>query len=289
MCCFGVPHELHSNHGRNFESQIFQEICERMGVTKTRTTPFNLKSDGLVERTNRTIVQILAKLLDPERNQKDWDERIPYALLAYRSAVHQSTGETPNLMMLGREVELPLDLMIEAVPQNGDSETAYVEALRQRMHEAWDRARVILKLSARRQKRYYDRNLHSYKVAEGDPVWYLISGRKKGVSRKLQEKWDGPYKVLNRLSDVTLRIKKYRGKPRVVHIDKLKPFMGDLPVYWNSLSGVQVEAVVESDDSDYTEGQVQLPPGSRSPQGPSESNQVRARRKPTYLNEYILH
>ena len=133
------------------------------------------------------------------------------------------------------------------------------------MHEAWDRARVILKLSARRQKRYYDRNLHSYKVAEGDPVWYLISGKKKGVSRKLQEKWDGPYKVLNRLSDVTLRIKKYRGKPMVVHIDKLKPFMGDLPAYWNSLSGVQVEAVVESDDSDYTEGQVQLSPGSRSP------------------------
>ena len=85
------------------------------------------------------------------------------------------------------------------------------------MHEAWDRARVVLKLSARRQKRYYDRNLHSYKVAEGDSVWYLISGRKKGVSRKLQEKWDGPYKALNRLSDVTLRIKKYRGKPRVVH------------------------------------------------------------------------
>ena len=52
-------------------------------------------------------------------------------------------------MMLGCEVELPLDLMIEAVPQDGESETAYVEALRQRMHEAWDRARVVLKLSAR--------------------------------------------------------------------------------------------------------------------------------------------
>ena len=62
--------------------------------------------------------------------------------------------------------------------------------------------------------------------------------------------------------------------------------MCDLPVYQNSLSGVQVEAVVESDDSDYTEGQVQLPPGSRSPQGPSESNQVRARRKRTHLNVY---
>ena len=71
VCRFGVPHELHSDQGRNFESQIFQEVCKRMGITKTRTTPFNPKSDGLVERTNRTIVQILAKLLDPEHNQKD--------------------------------------------------------------------------------------------------------------------------------------------------------------------------------------------------------------------------
>ena len=67
----------------------------------------------------------------------------------YKRCTSVDPGETPNLMMLGCEVELPLDLMIEAVPQDGESETAYVEALRQRMHEAWDRARVVLKLSAR--------------------------------------------------------------------------------------------------------------------------------------------
>ena len=157
-------------------------------VTKTRTMPFNPKSDGLVERTNRFFVQILAKLLDPERNQKDWDERIPYALLAYRSAVHQSTGETLNLMMLGCEVELPLDLMIEAVPQDGESEIAYVEAVRQRMHEAWDRARVILKLSARRQKHYYYLNLHSYKVAEVESCLVFDSRKERRSFTKTSRK-----------------------------------------------------------------------------------------------------
>lgn len=46
---FGVPAELHSDQGRNFESQVFSEVCQRLGVSKTRTTPLHPQSDGLVE------------------------------------------------------------------------------------------------------------------------------------------------------------------------------------------------------------------------------------------------
>ena len=34
---FGVPNELHSDQGRNFESAVFKECCNLMGVRKTRT------------------------------------------------------------------------------------------------------------------------------------------------------------------------------------------------------------------------------------------------------------
>ena len=64
--------------------------------------------------------------IDPERNLRDWVEQIPFALLAYWSAVHRSTGENPNLMMLGREVELPLDLMIKPVPGGKAQVAGYV-------------------------------------------------------------------------------------------------------------------------------------------------------------------
>ncbi|KAJ8348153.1 hypothetical protein SKAU_G00267420 [Synaphobranchus kaupii] len=46
---FGAPAELHSDQGRNFESQLMAEVCKLLGVTKTRTTPLHLQSDGLVE------------------------------------------------------------------------------------------------------------------------------------------------------------------------------------------------------------------------------------------------
>jgi len=56
---FGLPMQLHSDQGRNFESSLVKELCATAGVYKTRTTPFHPRSDGLTERANRTILQML--------------------------------------------------------------------------------------------------------------------------------------------------------------------------------------------------------------------------------------
>jgi len=55
---FGLPRQLHSDQGRNFESSLVKELCEITGVHKTRTTPFHPRSDGLTERANGTILQM---------------------------------------------------------------------------------------------------------------------------------------------------------------------------------------------------------------------------------------
>ena len=50
VCRYGVPIELHSDQGRNFESVVFKEMCEVCGIKKTRTTPLYPQSDGMIER-----------------------------------------------------------------------------------------------------------------------------------------------------------------------------------------------------------------------------------------------
>ena len=49
---FGVPCFLYTDQGRDFESLLFQHVCNLLGIQKTRTAPYRPQSDGLVERFN---------------------------------------------------------------------------------------------------------------------------------------------------------------------------------------------------------------------------------------------
>ena len=72
---FGAPKQLHSDQGRNFESELFQEMCRLLGVEKTRTVSYYPQSDGMVERFNRTMQQMLKTLVCEARD--DWDDHLP--------------------------------------------------------------------------------------------------------------------------------------------------------------------------------------------------------------------
>jgi len=111
---FGLPRQLHSDQGRNFESSLVKELCEIAGVNKTRTTPFHPRSDGLTERANRTILQMLRATTS--QNPQEWPSKIPSILSAYRMTEHSATHVSPNRAMLGREVLLPASL-IAAPPE----------------------------------------------------------------------------------------------------------------------------------------------------------------------------
>lgn len=78
FCRFGVPEELHSDQWWNFEARVFQELCKRLEVKKTRISPVHPQSNGLVERFNRTLATQLATLTSSR--QRDWDQHIPLVL-----------------------------------------------------------------------------------------------------------------------------------------------------------------------------------------------------------------
>ena len=115
FCRFGLAVQLHSDQGREFESDLFRTVCEKLGVEKTRTAPYRPQSDGLVERFNRTLKQMLS--LFAHENPQDWDDHIPYLLMAYRATEHASTKCSPNLLMLGREITCPIDLIAGLPPR----------------------------------------------------------------------------------------------------------------------------------------------------------------------------
>ena len=107
---FGLPRQLHSDQGWNFESQLVTELCNITGVYKTRTTAFHPHSDELTERANRTILAMLRAAT--YKDTKQWPSKLPSVLAACRMTVHSTTGVTPNRAMHGRKVLLPASLIV---------------------------------------------------------------------------------------------------------------------------------------------------------------------------------
>ena len=101
---FGMPEIVHSDQGRNFESTILRQTLQAFDTDKTRTTAYHPQCDGMVERFNRSLLQLLRTYVD---KQWDWERHLPLVLYAYRSAVHSSTGISPFYLMFGRHPKLP--------------------------------------------------------------------------------------------------------------------------------------------------------------------------------------
>ncbi len=198
---FGVPAEVHSDQGRNFESKLFSDFYRQVGIRKTRTTPLHPQSDGLVERYNRTLATQLA--LCVSRDQKDWDLQLPLVLLATRSAVQETTGCTPALLMLGRELRTPSSLLMGR-PPDAPPGLEYTHQLQDRLQFA---RRQALQAGIR-QKRAYDHRCTGRDFKAEELVWVYGPKRQKGRSPKLDCVWAGPCYVVKKLGESIYRVRK---------------------------------------------------------------------------------
>ncbi|CAK1599348.1 unnamed protein product [Parnassius mnemosyne] len=196
-----------------------------MGTHKTRTTSYQPQSNGMVERFYQTLERYLAKVV--EKRQRDCDRHIQPFLLSYRSAVHESTSVTPAFASFGRELRLPADLITGIPPDAPRSITDYANDLRNKMNDIYEHVRQTAQQTSEKLKTRYDRKMNNKGFDEGSLVWLHNPVRSKGNSPKLQAKWDGPYRIVTRINDVTYRIQKSaKGTPKIVHVDRLACYYG---------------------------------------------------------------
>jgi len=223
FCHFGLPEQLHSDMGAQFESRIIKEMCKMLHINKTHTTPYHPQSDGLVERANRTIQNMLTTTTNSKTG--DWENCLPKVCLAYNTSKHASTGYTPFYLMFGRQPHMPLDVIYGIAPNHAEEHCQYVSNLRETMELAYYLARKNMGTAAHRQKENYDLKVHGDKFTPGQLVWLCNPVVPKGSSRKLLSPWVGPYKVIKCISDAVYRIQDTRPNRRrqVVHFDRLKP------------------------------------------------------------------
>ena len=228
---FGTPRIIHSDQAPEFMSDLMQELFRLLEITQTRTCPYRPQSDGLVERLNRTLIDMLSKFCGD--NCDDWDEHLPYLMCAYRATVHESTKCTPNVLMLGREITLPVDLMFpNNISPAYHCHVEYVEYIRRTLEENFERARIHLRANAEGQKKYYDERAKDRDFTVGQQVLCFY---KPNLRNKLNPPYIGPYTVLEKMGEVTYKIAPQKGKPVVVHVDHLKSYRAPQGIEWYPL------------------------------------------------------
>ena len=130
---FGCPYDIHSDQGCNYESALFFELSQLLEIHKTRTIPGHPCCNGQVECFNRALVGMIKSYFRGQ--QQNWDQHLGCLAAAYQATPHKSTGMTPNLLIFGREVRMPIEIMLgssrvptgEEVTSYGD----YIENLRE--------------------------------------------------------------------------------------------------------------------------------------------------------------
>jgi transposase InsO family protein len=221
----GCPRTLLSDRGSSFISDLMYEVYAFLNIHKLNTTAYNPQANGLVERFNHTLVNMLSMYV--KDNQEDWDEHIAVCQFAYRICVNDSTQHSPFYMLYGREATLPVDAMLQ-VPEQFLNNADYVSELLGKLNSAHRIAKEnLLEMKTKRESNNSELN-YRLNYNEGDRVYLFVPDSKVGKSNKLRHRWHGPFEVLERLSAVNYRIQLIgtNGKARkilVVNVRRLKP------------------------------------------------------------------
>ena len=217
----GTPEEILTDQGTNFMSTLLQKLYRLLNISRIRTSPYHLQTDGLVEKFNGTLKAMMRKFTS--QNQKDWDDYLPYLLFAYREAPQKSTEFSPVELLYGRQVRGPLDVLREVWMGKDIEKTTVVTHLvqmRECLEEMTGLVRANLNKAQQKQKRAYDKKVTAQPLEMGDKVLVLVPNRQN----KLQLQWQGPYQITRKVTPVDYEVTRpgRRQENEIYHANLLK-------------------------------------------------------------------
>ncbi|CAH9069699.1 unnamed protein product [Cuscuta europaea] len=107
---FGVPQQIISDNGTQFEAAPFCALLEAWGIKHTFSSVAYPQGNGQVENANRTLLEGLKKKLEAEGG--GWVEELHNILWAYRTTPRRATGETPFSLCYGFEAKAPTEVTL---------------------------------------------------------------------------------------------------------------------------------------------------------------------------------
>ena len=197
---FGVPLRISTDQGRQFESSLFNKLCELLGTKHLRTTAYHPQANGMIERFHRTFKTALMCA------GKDWASNLHIILLALRNTFKEDLKATPAQLVFGEPSRIPGEF-ITPNPNRG-----YTELIS-------DLANTMSKVRPQEVNSHANQKPFVFKDLATTTHVFV---RRDLVTPPLTPPYEGPYEVLQR-RDKYFVILKNKKKERIT-IDRLKPY-----------------------------------------------------------------
>lgn len=221
---FGLPRVVQTDQGTNFQSKMFNQVIQTLGVQHVVSSAYHPESQGALERWHQTLKSMLRKYcLETGRS---WDEGVPFVLFAARDAVQESLGFSPADLVFAHSPRGPLKALKEKFLSLSTSPTTnvldYVSNFRERLLAANKIAQASLSNAQRHMKRRFDKRAVKREFSVGDKVLVLLPL----AGTALSAKFAGPYDVKEKLSDTNYVIctPDRKRKTRICHVNMLKEY-----------------------------------------------------------------
>ena len=222
----GIPEKVLTDQGSQFMGKVMTEVYKLLSITGQRTSPYHAQCNGLVERFNGTLKQMLRRLA--QEQPRDWDRWIPAVLFAYREVPQASTGYSPFELIYGKRVRGPMKILRDlwAHPDQPELQNVatYVSDLRNRIATSCAIAQENLQTAATAQKQHFDMKAKNREMKKGDKVLVL----RPMHNNKLELAWKGPYTVLQRMGPADYRIQ-VGPVTKIFHANMLRKFVERQP------------------------------------------------------------
>ena len=197
---YGVPSKIISENALYFKNQMLVKLSEKFGFKHSFSSSYNPSSNGQAEAFNKVLCKILKKMVS--KSKRDWHERLPEALWAYRTTTRTSTGCTSYNLVFGSEAVLPLEIQLPSLrvavqltdpEENVKIRLAELEALDEHRLATQQKLEVYQAQVAGA----FNKRVKFRSFGIGDLVLTIrrpivINRKSRG---KFEAKWEGPYVV----------------------------------------------------------------------------------------------
>jgi hypothetical protein len=232
MSRFGCKHRIVTDNATSFKAKTLINFYDQYGITLVHSTPYYPQGNGLLESSNKSLINIIKKLL--EENKKAWDSKLKFPLWANRVTTKRSLGISPFQLVYGVEaiflsqLAFPVEKLFQDYQGEPDD---MIRKILQLVEVQQTREKLLDKAHDHRQKikRAFDKKTRKGYFQQRDLVLKWDAPKQdKGKNGKFEALWICPFNIFEVFLKNTYKLQNledfeflggpvcwHRGKPRV--------------------------------------------------------------------------